>query len=385
MFPERGSAPDPHQPRGLAPIGVPVVVAILALLGLWFLPDLSPRGELPEVGYTEARAEILRTGLTDDTGQPAVEVQLLDGPDAGETLVAGAQIGVPGHGPQLNVGDQVVVQEYVGPAGGFAVVSDIWRVPVLLILLGAFALFVSIVGGWQGVRSLLALALTLLVVAKVVVPLLLRGYDPIWLAVGAASVVTVVTLTLTEGLRRTTLAATLGTMVALLLTALIAAVTTDAARFSAAQGSEEIIYLFPLLGDRLDLGALLLAATIFGALGVLDDVTVTQAASVVALRDADPASSRWRVFSRSMQVGRAHIAATVNTLVLAYLGAGLPLLVLFAIGGQSPLLVANGELVAVEIVRSLAGSFGIVAAVPLTTAIAAFLVPAVSTSPHVVA
>ena len=153
---------------------------------------------------------------------------------------------------------------------------------------------------------------------------------------------------------------------------------TEAARFSAAQGSEEVIFLFPLLGDRLDLGALLLAATIFGALGVLDDVTVTQAAAVVALRDADPTSSRWQVYGRSMKVGRAHIAATVNTLVLAYLGAGLPLLLLFAIGGQSPLLVANGELVAVEIVRALAGSFGIVAAVPLTTAIAAFLVPASS-------
>ena len=122
-----------------------------------------------------------------------------------------------------------------------------------------------------------------------------------------------------------------------------------------------------------------MAATIFGAIGVLDDVTVTQAASVVALREADPASGRWTVFWRAMDIGRSHIAATVNTLVLAYLGASLPLLLLFAVGAESPLIVANGELVAVEILRALAGSIGIVAAVPLTTAIAASLLPAAPT------
>jgi uncharacterized membrane protein len=354
-----------------------VVLAVAVLGGLWLLPDLSPRADLPDIGYRQARAQVLRLGLSDANGQPASEVRILDGPRTGEVVLATGQTGLPGtsQAAPFHVNDEVIVTEYTGPAGGFSVVSDVWRMPVLLALLGAFALFVALVGGWHGIRSLLALALTLLVVAKVVVPLLLRGWDPILLAVGAAAAVTVVTLTLTEGLRRTTLAASLGTLLALLLVALIAAVATAGSRFSAAQGSEEIIYLLPLIGDRLDLGGLLLAATILGALGVLDDVTVTQAAVVVGLREADPVSSRWRVFVRAMRIGRSHIAATVNTLVLAYLGAALPLLLLFAIGGQSPLYVANGEIVAVEIVRSLAGSIGIVAAVPLTTAIAAWLVP----------
>jgi uncharacterized membrane protein len=357
---------------------VPVLICLLAVIGLWQLPDLSPRDDLPDIGYTTTRALVLETGLKDDAGQDAMRVRVLDGPDAGKVVIAAGQSSLPGTsaGPTMNVGDEVALTRYSGAAGGFSVVNEVWRLPVLLILLGAWALFVTLVGGWQGVRSLLALALTLLVVAKVVVPLLLRGFDPIPLAVGAAAIVTVLTLALTEGLRRTTLAASLGTIVALLITAGIAAVATGAARFSAAQGSEDIIYLFPILGDRLDLGALLLAATILGALGVLDDVTVTQAAAVVALRESDAASPRTTIFRRAMAVGRSHIAATVNTLVLAYLGAGLPLLLLFAIGGDSPSVVANGEIVAVEIVRSLAGSFGIVAAVPLTTAIAAFLLPA---------
>ena len=102
------------------------------------------------------------------------------------------------------------------------------------------------------------------------------------------------------------------------------------------------------------------AATVFGALGVLDDVTVTQAATVEQLHHARPDAGRRSVLGRAMRVGRSHIAATVNTLVLAYLGASLPLLLLFALSGEPPLTIANGEIVAVEIVRALVGSIGIV-------------------------
>jgi uncharacterized membrane protein len=210
-------------------------------------------------------------------------------------------------------------------------------------------------------------------VVKIVVPLLLRGFDPILLAVGIGGAVSVLTLLLTEGPGRVTLSAALGTLAALVLTAGLAAAFTAAARFTALQGSEEIAFLIPLVGERIDLQGILLAATVFGALGVLDDVTVTQAATVEQLHHADPTASRGGVIGRAMRVGRSHIAATVNTLVLAYLGAGLPLLLLFALSAQSPLTVLNGEIVAVEVIRALVGSIGIVAAVPLTTVVAAVL------------
>ena len=232
----------------------------------------------------------------------------------------------------------------------------------------------------------MALALTLTFVIKVVVPLLLRGFDPILLAVGGGALVTVVTLLLTEGSNRVTWSAVLGTGVALGLTAGLAALFTAAAEFTALQGNEEIAFLVPLVGDRIDLQGILLAATVFGALGVLDDVTVTQAATVEQLHHARPDADRRSVLSRAMRVGRSHIAATVNTLVLAYLGASLPLLLLFALSGEPPLTIANGEIVAVEIVRALVGSIGIVAAVPITTLVAAWLVvtgePAPTTSDH---
>ena len=156
-------------------------------------------------------------------------------------------------------------------------------------------------------------------------------------------------------------------------------VTARTARFSLLQGAEEAGYLSGILGTSIDLGGLLLAAIIFGALGVLDDVTITQAATVAELAEADPRASRAELVSRARNVSRSHIAATLNTLVLAYVAASLPLLLLFAVGRQAPSIIASTELVAVEVVRALIGSIGIVAAVPLTTLIAARLVPSTDT------
>ena len=358
---------------------LPAVGIGLALLtGLWFMPDLTPAEAIPVVGQESLHGRITESLGTDVSGLPLFEVEVLDGPEAGSRVEAAVQDGsaaMPGSGnrePYL-VGDEVVVTRFTGPAGGFAVITEPWRVPLLGIVAGIFAAFVIVVGGLRGMRSLVALALTLAVVVKLIVPLLLRGVDPILLAVGGGAAITVTTLLLTEGASRVTLAAVLGTFGALGLTAGLAGIFTAAAEFTALQGSEEIAFLIPLVGDRIDLAGILLAATVLGALGVLDDVTVTQAATVEQLHRAEPGASRRGVIARAMRVGRAHIAATVNTLMLAYLGAGLPLLLLFALGSQEPMSVLNSEVVAVEVIRALVGSIGIVAAVPLTTFVAALL------------
>jgi uncharacterized membrane protein len=362
-----------------------VLIGSGLVAGLWLMPDLTPADAMPVVGQRSDHARIVEALGTDPTGLPLFAVEVLDGPDAGQRIEAAVQdasAAMPGSSSRRphKVGDEVVVTSFTGPAAGpFAVISEPWRVPLLGLVAGIFAVAVLVVGGLRGMRSLVALALTLTVVVKLVVPLLLRGYDPILLAVGVAAAVTLVTLLLTEGFSRVTLAAVLGTFAALALTALLAGLFTRAAQFTALQGNEEIAFLIPLVGDRVDLTGILLAATVFGALGVLDDVTVTQAATVEQLHRAEPAATRGGVIGRAMRVGRSHIAATVNTLMLAYLGAGLPLLLLFALGGQSPLSVLNGELVAVEVIRALVGSIGIVAAVPLTTLMAATLMVPVGT------
>lgn len=376
---------DAHGPRPL-PSFVAIGAGAMLLVALWLLPDLTPTEDIPVVGQESLHARIIEELPPDASGLPRFTVVVIDGPAAGERIEAVVQDGsaaVPGSGARdpYTVGDEVVVARFAGPAGGVAFITEPWRVPLLGIVAAVFAAVVLVVGGWRGARSLVALALTLAIVIKLVVPLLLQGWDPILLAVGGGLVITAITLLLTEGPNRVTLAAVLGTLAALLLTALLAAGFTALAEFTALQGNEEIAFLIPLVGERVDLQGILLAATVFGALGVLDDVSVTQAATVEQLHRADASAGRSGVVRRAMRVGRSHIAATVNTLVLAYLGAGLPLLLLFALGGQDPITVLNGEIVAVEVIRALVGSIGIVAVVPLTTAVAAWLMVPASTRP----
>jgi uncharacterized membrane protein len=204
------------------------------------------------------------------------------------------------------------------------------------------------------------------------IPQLLQGADPVPLAIAVASVVTVVTILLTEGFRRASLAAIVGTIAGLAITGILSAVVSVAAQFSAA-GTEDLLFLQIAAGEAIDVRGILLAAFILGGLGVLDDVTVTQATTVTEL--AQQGSRRGReLWIAAMRVGRAHIGATVNTLFLAYLGASLPLLLLFTLSQQPATLLVNSEIVAVEIVRTLVGSLGIIAAVPLTTAIAVAIV-----------
>jgi uncharacterized membrane protein len=347
---------------------------LLLLIG-FVVPDLTPPPTQPPA------VELLRGRIvaflppSQDVTAPDVQIQILAGPKRGETIDGHLQ-GPSGEEdlPRYNIGDDVIVNASLEPDSVFISVADLYRVPVLGLLLGLFAVAVTVVGGWRGVRSLVALGLTLAVIVKVVVPLILAGWDPAWVAILAATTVTIATFLLTEGARTQTVAAAVGTFGALALTALLAVGFDALARFTTLRGSEDASYLQAIGITDIDLGGLILAAIIFGALGILDDVTVTQAAIVTELHDANPALRGLALAGRAMNVGRSHIAATVNTLVLAYVGASLPLLVLFAAGRQDPLLTASTEAVAVEVVRAIVGSIGIVAAVPLTTAIAVALV-----------
>jgi uncharacterized membrane protein len=372
---------EPDEPvevpfRGLRRNARALAGGLILLLGIIFLvPDLSPPPtQPPAVELLRGRiVELLPT--TADGTSPDVRLQITAGPRAGET-VDGFLQGPSGSKdlPRYNVGDEVVINASREPDGEVITVGDLYRIPVLAILIGIFAVAVTVVGGWRGVRSLIALALTLVVIIKIVVPLILAGRDPVWVAILAATGVTVASFLLTEGFRTQTIAAGVGTFASLALVAGLAIMFDELARFTQFRGSEDATYLQAVGLPNIDIGGLLLAGIIFGALGILDDVTLTQAATVSELNAASPSLSRVVLATRAMNVGRSHIAATVNTLFLAYVGASLPLIVLFAAGRQDPLLTASSEIVAVEVVRAVVGSIGIVLAVPLTTAVAAALV-----------
>lgn len=378
---DRSGLDDPADPADVPFVGLrrnarALVGGVLLLLAIGFVvPDLSPAPTAPPAVELLRGRIVAFLPLGDDVTAPDVQLQILAGPRRGETIDGYLQ-GPSGQQdlPRYNIGDEVIVNASLQPDSVYMAVADLYRVPVLGLLLGLFALAVTVVGGWRGVRSLIALGLTLAVVVKIVVPLILAGWEPAWVAIVAATAVTIATFLLTEGARAQTVAAALGTFGALALTALLAIGFDALARFTTLRGSEDASYLQAVGITAIDLGGLILAAIIFGALGILDDVTVTQAAIVSELHDANPSLRGLALARRAMNVGRSHIAATVNNLVLAYVGASLPLLVLFAAGRQDPLLTASTEAVAVEVVRAIVGSIGIVAAVPLTTAIAVALV-----------
>ena len=360
------------------------IFGVALLVGIFALPDLLPAGTNADAGgppltaYRGRIVALLGAHRPDPAAPgggflPDVKVAMLEGPQTGQELDAYLQ----GPGGQQNasgyaVGQEVVVSSTKIPDGPvFVAVNDRWRLPQLAWLAFAFAAAAVVIGGWRGARALLALGLTIALILRVMIPLILQGLPPIPIAVLLATAITIITIVLTEGLSRASTAAILGTAGALGFTALLAAATTNIVGFSNAAG-EDLAFLQVGSGQGLDLRGLLLAAFILGSIGVLDDVTVTQAATVEEL--ATHAGLRGRALFRSaFNVGRSHIAATVNTLFLAYVGASLPLLVLIAVSRQPTALTLNGEVVAVEIVRTLVGSLGIIAAVPATTAIAVWL------------
>jgi uncharacterized membrane protein len=203
-------------------------------------------------------------------------------------------------------------------------------------------------------------------------PAILDGKNPLAVAIVGSSAIMFVALYLAHGINARTSTAVLGTLASLALTGILAVIFVELASFTGLS-SEEATFL-QLQAETINLKGLLLGGVVIGALGVLDDVTVTQASAVWELHQANPEMGVRRLYSSALRIGRDHIASTVNTLVLAYVGASLPLLVLFSISSRPLGSVISSEVVAEEIVRTLVGSIGLVASVPITTALAAIVV-----------
>lgn len=269
-------------------------------------------------------------------------------------------------------GDRVLVTANETPDGVTYFLADRSRALALWALVIAFAALVALVGRWRGVWSIVGLAASFMVIVRFIIPAILSGWDPVLAMVIGAVVIAFATLVLAHGANWKTVAALAGTGVSL---AMVIAFASFGVAFTALTGlaDEHAIALNILSGNTIDARGLLLAGIIIGALGVLDDVTATQASTVFELRRANARLRATELFTRALNVGRDHIASTVNTLVLAYVSASLPLVVLLASQPEPIGLLISRDQFATEIVRTLMGSMGIVAAVPITTAIAALI------------
>ncbi|CAG0935868.1 hypothetical protein TFLX_04719 [Thermoflexales bacterium] len=376
-------AHDHAQPRHASqrpPVSL-VILSILLLAGLGILgrlvvPQVQAQVD-PSQETVEARViEVVEAGLLDQGGvqQPyqKLRLEILTGQRAGRAVTV--DYGTQSFGSRVVLyrpDDHVQVMHVARADGDLFLITEPNRWGPLLTLLLIFVVVTLIVSRWKGVRSLLGLGVGLFVITQFILPLILAGYPPMLVSILGAFALLSITQYLIYGWSVKTHAAVLGILISLIITGVLATLFVDATRLSG-YGSEEVGFL-QVSGVPIDPRGLLLAGILIGALGVLDDVTISQASSVFELSVANPAFGVRELYRRAMNIGQDHIASTVNTLVLAYVGASLPMLLLFAIYPQPFGQIINREFVTEEVVRTLVGSLGLVTAVPITTILAGLL------------
>jgi uncharacterized membrane protein len=358
-------------------VGLLVAVVIGGVVVLW--PDGSTDAELSDALQAPTyQAEVTEVEASQcPPPQPgtctSVTVRLVDGPDEGQTF--SIPTGAPGAGPDLDPGDDVRVSDSGAAARDQGLppyaFSDFERRSPMLWLLGLFAAVVIVFGRRRGALALLGLVASIGVVLLFLIPAILDGRPILPVALVASLAVMLLTLGLAHGVGPKSIAAALGTAVCLLLTAGLALLFTKLAHLTGFSSEEAL--LVQEAADEVSVQGLVIAGMVIAALGVLDDVTVSQASAVMALRRADPTMPFRRLYHEAIDVGRDHVAATVNTLVLAYVGASLPIMLVFAVGDTPFVDAANREAVSEAVIGTLVGSIGLIAAVPITTAAAAAL------------
>ncbi len=367
----------------LGAVAALVIAVIAGMVALWPSGDVTVASA---VAGSAERAEVLEVrrescALTQsDVPCQVLTIRVLSGIDDGRTV----PLTLPGvdAAPEVEAGDRIRVfpnspdvPSADPEAGGIEAYafSDFERGGSIGILALVFAVLVIALGRLKGMLSLIGLGLSLLVVLNFIVPAILDGSPPLLVAIVGGMAVILATLGLTHGIAPTSLAAALGAAGALLVIALLAVFMVESAHLTGFSSEESTLLLSGQETARLSLSGLVLAGIVIAALGVLDDVCVSQASTVVALRRANPVQSFATLFGEAMRVGRDHLSATVNTLVFAYVGAALPILLIFETQRTTLGQAVERESVAEELTGMLVGSIGLILAVPVTTALAVML------------
>jgi uncharacterized membrane protein len=299
---------------------------------------------------------------------------IADGPSAGDYVQVELPPEVVAEG--VEAGDELVLNRDPGADTGQAVYTfqDFPRGTPIVVLALFFTLVVGAVARLRGLLALLGLGFAFAVLLQFMLPALLDGASPIWVSLVGSSAIMFVVLYLAHGFNARTTTALLGTLFGLALSAVLGSVAVAAAHLTGF-ANENAIQLLQF-DPTLDFSGLVLAATVVAGLGILNDVTITQASAVWQLNEADPTSGWPQLFRRGMAIGRDHIASTVYTIVFAYAGAALPLLLLFEIYQRPFWTVLTGSEVGEEVVRTLVGGIALVLAVPVTTLIGALVATA---------
>ena len=355
--------------RMWAAVAVCAVGVIIGMIVLW--PGRANSGSDPlGLDGDPVTARVTSQAVEPCSYDPLLgcrQIELIPGSGAyeGERLSFEQSLNSP-----IRDGDSIVVDIVIQGSGSPLIFFyDFERSTPMSLLLLVFVTAIVVLGRWRGVGALAGLAASLVVIVAFILPALLEGSNAVAVALVASGLIAFIALFLAHGFNLATAAALLASIASLALTAVLAWLFVITSKLTGL--ADETVGYLGALGSDINPQGLLLAGVVIGSLGVLDDVTVTQVSAVWELKHAKPDADFTQLYSRAVRIGRDHISSTVNTLFLAYAGASLPLMLLFSEAGQSLSSVATREIVAVEVVRALVGSIGLVASVPISTALAA--------------
>ena len=351
-------------------------ILILLLLYGTFVPVLA-HAQVGDGGVIEdtqvvVKAEVVEIlsqekryvpGTSVKTNFQTLQVKILEGESEGEV------VSLENDYLNLKKGEKFYLLETTRVEDGSVVyaVHDKYRLPAVYFFVGLFILSVLLFGGMQGVRGLVSLIGSIVLIVFVLMPAILNGYSPILVTIGVSSLIIIIGSYVTHGFNRTTSAAVLGMLVTVIFTGALAYFAVAWTGLSGFE-SEEAVYLNWNTNGSIDFVGLLFGGIMIGLLGVLYDVAIGQAVSVEELREAGPHMTRKTILKRALRIGREHTGALVNTLAIAYVGASLPLLLLFYGSNNASLSqIINREVFSAEIVRGVVGSIGLVLAVPITS------------------
>ncbi len=310
-----------------------------------------------------------------------VKVKFLEGSENGRELVIN-------HGEKFSIsesqkvkkGEKIVIVKLTTQFGDqvntdFQII-DKYRLPQIAAITLIFAVLVLVLSRLRGFGSLLGLALSLLVIVKFIVPQILAGRDPLLVIIAGAFFIMLTTIYLAHGFSRRTTIALVSTTITLIVVVLLSVLFVDLTNLSGLGNEDAGALRFGGQTANINFRGLFLGGIIIGALGVLDDITTSLSASVFELKRANNGLKFKQLVTSGFAIGREHISSLVNTLLLAYAGASLPIFLFIVLNptNQPMWFILNSEIIMEEVVRTLAGSFGLVLAVPITTILAASFV-----------
>jgi uncharacterized membrane protein len=359
-----------------AAAGLLALLTVVGLVALW--PGHLPAGRQEAFGGPTVGARVTATRTVRCPGPTAqrcrqLTARISGGREGGRRVTL--DLGPVTATPSPQTGDRIRVQR---SGAGYGYVDSDRRVPMIWLAV-ALAVLAVLVARWRGLLALLGVALSIVLVVTFLVPAILAGSDPVLTSLVAALAVMFVTLLLTYGPGAQSLAAALGIGLSLLLAAIVGHAAVSAAHLDGRTGE------LPISTLGVSLQGIVLAGMVIGVLGVLTDMAVSQASAVTALREANPGLGPRALYRGAFAVGRDHLAATIHTLVLAYVGAALPLILVLRSSHVGFADAVNVQIVAEPVIATLVGAIALVAAVPLTTALAALLVarvPATALDAH---